>query len=137
MKDTQTDRHLNAKIAQWHVGLLYVIKKHGLYYRENAHGYTGNVSEAWKVPLDVAQKHEYIPLGCQDPVTIELAPRPDYCSDLNAIRAAVDKLPDGPFAWWSNHLMQIVGTHLKAVNAGPRERAEALVALIESGIPIQ
>jgi hypothetical protein len=56
----------------------------------------------------------------------------DYCSDLNAIHEAVKKLPEGPYTWWSNHLMQIVGTHLKSVNAGARERAEALVAVIES-----
>ena len=136
MKDSRTDLELNRIIENWRFGEpQYFVMKRGYFYRPEAAGYTDRPNEAWRVPLEVAKKHEY-PRG-EEPVTIRVADALPYCSDLNAIRAAVDKLPDGPFAWWSNHLMQIVGTHLKAVNAGPRERAEALVALIESGIPIQ
>ncbi len=86
----------------------------------------------WHTILD----DEYGPLrGCKPGEVVTpgfiFTDIPNYCTDLNAIHEAVKKLPEGPFTWWSNHLMQIVGTHLKSINAGARERAEALVAVIE------
>jgi hypothetical protein len=37
---------------------LYVIRKNGCFYRDNAQGYTTNIDRAWRVPLEVARQHE-------------------------------------------------------------------------------
>lgn len=38
---------------------LFVLKKRGLYYRPGASGYTSNISEAWILAEDEANKHVY------------------------------------------------------------------------------
>lgn len=51
----------------------YLIKKHGLYYRPEAAGYTSNISEAWKFPYDEAVKYTG-GKGQPDEVSLEEAP---------------------------------------------------------------
>lgn len=63
------------------------LKKRGMWYRPNAHGYTWNEPEAWRLTQDEAKKHEY--LRGSEPVTIERFSAPDYCNDLNCIVSAV------------------------------------------------
>lgn len=63
----------------------FVIMKHGLYYKSNAHGYTNNISEAWIVAEEIADEHTY---PYDAPVTKHLAPLPDYLNDLNAMHGA-------------------------------------------------
>jgi hypothetical protein len=69
----------------------WVIKKHGLYYRPNAHGYTYNVSEAWIVSEEIAKKHEY---PHDDPVTRHPAPIPPYLTSIDALRLVLATLTD-------------------------------------------
>lgn len=70
----------------------YVIVKRGLYYRENAGGYTNSLAEAWKLPLAEAKKYEMyadrddVPF-CEK-VRVIPAPTPDYPRDLNAMHEA-------------------------------------------------
>ncbi len=128
---TRPDSELNRIIAEWHVGELYVIVKHGLYYRENACGYTGDLRDAWKVTLDAAKDHEYNPKGCVDPVTIKRAPALDFCQDLNAIHEAEGNLTNQftllQEAYW--RALSYVQPH--PIYATARQRAEALVKVIE------
>lgn len=78
-----TDQELNLKVAhECGTANRWLIMKHGLYYRPNAHGYTENIKEAWVVSEEEVNKHVY-PHGDQ-PVTKHRAPVPDYCNDLNA-----------------------------------------------------
>lgn len=51
----------------------YLIRKHGLYYRPNAAGYTGNIEEAWKLPYDEAIKYT-CSKGQPDEVSLVEAP---------------------------------------------------------------
>lgn len=51
----------------------YLIKKHSLYYRPNAAGYTGNIEEAWKLPYDEAIKYT-CSKGQPDEVSLVEAP---------------------------------------------------------------
>jgi len=138
---TRTNDELNRIIAEWHVGELYVIVKHGLYYRENACGYTGDLRDAWKVTLDAAKDHEYNPKGCVDPVTIKRAPALDYCQDLNAIHEAWLKLTFEQKMVWAEKVYHMVidqETKMRwfevltlVSNISARQRAEALVKVIE------
>ena len=68
---------------------LYVIVKRGLYYRLNAHGYTSIESEAWKLSLDEAKKHEY--LRGDEPVTLKPAEYKPYLSSRDAIVPVIEK----------------------------------------------
>lgn len=62
------------------------------YYRENACGYTGNITEAWRVTAEVARKYATGRSDEPDRVIAKPAPAPDYLNDLNAITAALTKL---------------------------------------------
>jgi hypothetical protein len=73
-----TDAELNTAIAvacgthdRW------VIMKRGLYYRPEAHGYTSNISEAWIVSEEIAEK-QITHFPCDEPVTKLRAPLSDY-----------------------------------------------------------
>jgi len=57
---------------------LYLIVKHGLFYRPNANGYTKLESEAWKLPIDAARKHEC--LKGEDQITLRKLQRKPYYS---------------------------------------------------------
>lgn len=68
----------------------WVLVKHGLYYRPQAHGYTGRIEEAWILSESEVDLHVY-PHG-DDPVTKHRAPLPNYPGDLNAMRQALSAL---------------------------------------------
>lgn len=73
------------------------------------------------------------PESWHDPDGNEAMDIPSYCTDLNAIREAVYKLPKPTqYMWFCNQLMQICGTHIDSVNATARQRAEALVNVISA-----
>jgi hypothetical protein len=77
-------------LAEWEGKYpLFVIMKHGLYYRPNAHGYTNDAADAWLVTKQVASEHEYLH---DEPVTIHPAPLPRYPEDLNAIEPVFKEL---------------------------------------------
>lgn len=63
--------------------------KHGLYYRPDAHGYTGHLSEAWKVTHEVAKRHEY--LRGDDQVTIKEVGSINYTTDSAAAMLVLEK----------------------------------------------
>lgn len=135
--DKRTDEELNAIIGQWHTGQLFTIQKRGLYYRPNGNGYTGNVDEAWCLPLDDAKKHEYNPKGCDEPVLLVAIPWKDYTQDLNACHEAENKWCDQPtlpncysFEYIYQQALRTT-TWLAPFRATARQRAEALVRVIE------
>lgn len=90
-ENDMTEQEINAAIDEALGPKLFVLHKpiHDPfgYYRENAHGYTNNILEAWKVPWEVAQKYITYSDSYQDKVVAEPAPTPNYTRDLNAIRA--------------------------------------------------
>ena len=138
--DKRTDEELNAIIGQWHTGQLFTIQKRGLYYRPNGNGYTGNVDEAWCLPLDDAKKHEYNPKGCDEPVLLVAIPWKDYTQDLNACHEAEMRLfRQGEGEAGDPHVRRkylhaldaITGDQWNTVSATARQRAEALVRVIE------
>lgn len=99
-----TNAELNAEIAErCGVGDRYVIMKRGMYYRPNAHGYTYNLSEAWIVDLELAQKHERP--RCDEPVTIQKVGPPNYAEDLNASRVEILKLGGMLDEWYTHKLL--------------------------------
>lgn len=95
-----TPDKINKAIAEWMNLRLFVIHKpiHDPfgYYRENAHGYTSNINEAWKVTAEVAAKYTTGPAYENEPdkVIAEPAPIPNFYKDLNACREAVNKLSE-------------------------------------------
>ncbi len=84
------DQQLNNLVAEA-IGLdEWVITKNGYYYRPDACGYTSNLAEAWKVPLETAKKYEMYADNPRVPfcekVLIQKAPDPDFGEDLNETR---------------------------------------------------
>lgn len=145
MKDQRTDQELNRIIENWRFGEpQYFVMKLGYFFRPKAAGYTDRTSEAWRVPLEVAKRHEY--LRGREPVTIHLADPLPYSTDLNSIHEAEKKLTTDPqqeryqcglvnimlgksfgdYLHWTEVGMVFVA------NAEARQKAEALVAFIES-----
>jgi len=58
----------------------WVLMKHGLYYRQEGHGYTAKIEEAWIVTEKEASEHVY---PHDEPVTKHALPPPDYLNDYN------------------------------------------------------
>lgn len=87
-----TANDLRVRLAEAVAFDQWVIIKQGLYYRENACGYTGSIKEAWKLPLVEAKKYEMYADRTDVPgnekVLIERAPMPEYCNSLDAIATA-------------------------------------------------
>ena len=86
-----TPEEMDRKIAE-HVGTAdrWLIVKRGYFYRPEAKGYTSSKSEAWKLPLAEAKKHERL-IG-EERVTLSRASIPAYSTDLNAMREAEQHL---------------------------------------------
>jgi len=76
----------NVMDAKIFVGL----KKRGYWYRPNAHGYTGQQSEAWHITRDEAKKHEY--LRGDEPVTICEFDTPKYTTSPADAIAVLEKI---------------------------------------------
>ena len=62
-------------------GQKYGVKKRGLWYRPDAHGYTDRQSEAWRLSLEEAKKHEYKRGGYDEQVVIMPIDTPRYTTD--------------------------------------------------------
>lgn len=132
-----SDEELSLEVARL-VGFdQYVIVKRGLYYRENAGGYTNSLAEAWKLPLAEAKKYEMYAGRADVPacekVLIKPAPTPDYSCDLNAI-AEAEKILDGNIHdgnslryRYSGHVYNICGREIQPFRAPARERCIAFV----------
>ena len=111
---------------------LFVLKKRGLYYRPDGCGYTDNISEAWQLKEEDADKHTY---PYDEPVTKHPAPIPDYFSDFGAILDAKNLLEPFQRMKFSNFLLDILGLdeespiyHISFIvsNAPVAQQAEAL-----------
>lgn len=100
-QSTLTEEEKRIKIAEFLGYDLHVIMKRGLFYRENAHGYTDSIREAWKLPRAEAKLHEY---PHDEPVTIRPAPLPDFFHDLNAMAEAEKTLTAEQCEWYWNNL---------------------------------
>ncbi len=109
-----------------HLGLdpLFVLKKRGLYYRLDAHGYTSDLRDAWKVTEAVAKQHVY---PYDEPVTMHPTPWPDWAGDLNALEEAVNTLAlDQQDRMW-DWLVELTGSINRACFATKAQRLEALL----------
>lgn len=106
-----TQEQQRVAIAEWVGPKLFVLHKpiHDPfgYYREDAQGYTGHISEAWKVTEEVARKHVSGRPTDPDRVIAEPAPLPDYCNDLNAIHEAENRLKVDQIGDYENRLYGI------------------------------
>ena len=128
-----TDQQINAAIAEiTGSNKLVGLKKRGLWWRPNAHGYTYNESEAWRITEEEAKK--YARPNDVDAVTIERFNPSDYCNDLNAMHEAEKAMDDKTHYDFCHKHLQLVatrGTHVKSMRAcissTARQRAEALL----------
>lgn len=102
----------------------YHLMKQGYYYRPNAGGYTACRSEAWTVSKEVAQKHVY---PHDIPVTMVPADAPDYCTDLNAMRDAVEALTEAEKETYDYDLYKVINNNEYLWNATATHRAEAFL----------
>jgi len=90
-----TDQQINAAIAEiTGSDKLVGLKKRGLWWRPNAHGYTYNESEAWRITEEEAKK--YARPNDVDAVTVERFKLIDYCNDENAIAAVIGTFKPRP-----------------------------------------
>lgn len=109
MKLTQEEK--NQRIADVvGTGNLWHILKRGYYFRPDAHGYTSNKDEAWKVSEEEAKKWESKPKGYPDDwVTIVKAEPPDYFNDLNTCHEMEKLLTDDQWRPFLNRLENVTG----------------------------
>lgn len=103
-----TPEEKNAAIAKA-VGTdrFWLLKKHGLWWRPDSAGYTGNIDEAGRYTYDEAKRRE-CKHGHSDDVTMHPAPIPNYVEDLNAIHSAIMSLPASKHREFSLHLHDLV-----------------------------
>lgn len=135
------DQQLNNLVAEA-IGLdEWVITKNGYYYRPNACGYTDRLSEAWKVPLEMAKKYEMYAdnpkVAFYDKVLIEKAPTPDFGADLNEMRRAENYLSDEQWTDYINMLYFITfkpaakDRDRQAINSSAAEKREAFLKALK------
>lgn len=86
---------------------MYVMVKHGLYYRPNSCGYTGNLFEAGLYTPEEAKKQESSK-GYPDEVKKVLAPVPNYYEDLNLCAEFRKSVPKNLRLRYSNSLRDII-----------------------------
>lgn len=89
---------------------------YGYYYREGAHGYTGSLSDAWKVTEEEGRKYTLYAdskpgdRAYPERVVLEPAPLPDYFRCLDACAEAERVLTEEQ---WDDYLIHIcVGSRL-------------------------
>lgn len=90
MSETEL-RELDAWIAEHVMGLAkaFGLKKRGYWYRPEAKGYTDRQSEAWRLPLEEAKKHEY--KRGDEPVLIFELDTPRYTKDHASAMMVLEK----------------------------------------------
>lgn len=126
-----TNQQINAAIAEiTGSNKLVGLKKRGLWWRHEAHGYTHNESEAWCTTEEEAKK--YARPNDIYPVTIERFHPIDYCNDLNAMHKAIMEFDNETIARIDSCLTMLFdpeeGNVLhKTINATARQRAEAFL----------
>ena len=133
-----TDQQINAAIAEiTGSNKLVGLKKRGLWWRPNAHGYTYNESEAWRITEEEAKK--YARPNDVDAVTIERFNPSDYCNDLNAMHEAFEAIHISKIDLLEHYLGELtyteglamrrsfVGERYKMFTATARTRAEAFL----------
>lgn len=101
-----TNPELNATIAE----LLgesdhHYVMKRGMYYRPNAHGYTYEESQAWRLPLAEAQKHEQVGPYVIDPVTIKKCPPRDFAGSLDVMATAEAQLYSDVWTFYTHAVL--------------------------------
>lgn len=131
MTPTEINRTI-AGLCGWD---LWVIIKGGYFYRPDAHGYTSCISDAWKVPHEIAKRHEY--LHGEDQVLIRQAPIPNYHASLDAchemekhLRWCAGNEKDMCHMWraYGEELVRIGGPHWTWYSTAP-QRCEAFLRL--------
>lgn len=130
-----TPQEINERIAKLcGKGNLYFVKKRGLFYRPNAHGYTANKNEAWRLPFEEAKLHQY---DCDEqPVTIHKCEPPDYCNSLDACREFEQEVETQDYIHQLHMIMPICKLTLAAdpslwilayLKTTPQQRCEAFL----------
>lgn len=100
---------------------MFVMVKHGLYYRPDECGYTGEISLAGRWPKDDACKLEGSK-GYPDEVKAIPAPVPDYCA-LDAMAEAEKTLTEEEYEKW---LVEVaMATRREMDHGGPRSYVSA------------
>lgn len=133
-----TEQQINAAIAEiTGSNKLVGLKKRGLWWRPNAHGYTYNESEAWRITEEEAKKYAR-PNGV-DSVTIERFHPIDYCNDLNAMHEVFEAIHISKIDLLEHYLGELthtevlamrrsfVGERYKLFMSTARQRAEAFL----------
>lgn len=68
---------------------MYGVMKRGLWYRENAKGYTDDTNKAWHLTKEEAEKHNY---PHDEPVRALLLPFRPYLTSYDAIIPVIEKI---------------------------------------------
>ena len=113
----------------------WVIEKRGLYYRENACGYTSNLCEAWIVSEAVADTYTY---DYDERVIKRRAPLKDYLNDLNACHEMENTLGKDIIRLFAFMLAQVLKTtptvdlddQFANIHATAAQRCEAFLKAI-------
>ena len=92
MNDTEL-KELDQWIAKHVMGekLMFGVKKRGMWYRPDAHGYTDRQSEAWRLTFDEAKKHEYLRGSADERVTVCEILTPRYSTEPAAAMQVLEK----------------------------------------------
>lgn len=80
----------------------WLIRKHGLFYRENYCGYTASIEVAGRYSEESAKNHAR---GCSGEVTMIKAPPPPYLTSLDALRPVLEKLNDEEWIGFQANLL--------------------------------
>lgn len=99
--ETENLRELDAWIAEHVMGQakMFGLKKRGYWYRPDAHGYTDRQSEAWRLSLEEAKKHEY--KRGYEPVLVCELDTPRFSTDPAAAMRVLEKCAEklGSMEW--------------------------------------
>lgn len=142
-KDARSDSELNAVIDRWlYPAPRYHLRKRGMYWRPNSAGYTSDIQSAGIYGEEEAAQREHS-RGQPDDVTMHRVPPANYCTSLDAVATAEDRLdtlapatdPNAPRYKYSWALYRGVPPERQPFRATARQRAEALVSVIESLAP--
>lgn len=118
---------------------IFTLKKRGLFWRHEGHGYTSKESEAWKLTEEEADQRVY---PHDEPVTKHRLSTPDYFQSLDACHQAENALTDEQHTDFriilrdlatpeSHHSLRLQKYALRSyVSAGPELRAEALFRVL-------
>lgn len=127
MSDEEMNAAIHSAIGR---GDEWLIVKRGLFYRPNAHGYTSNEQDAWRLSEQDAKLQLY-PHG-DEPVTMQRASPADYANDLNAMHEAEKVLTPVQLTDYGCTLMFCEPREFAGIRSTARQRATAFLKTIKA-----